>query len=396
MSFINRRKKEEIKQRLNAAAAVVLLGQRRVGKTTLAMEIAREQKSDYLNLRNPQTAAMLDLKGLAESIEESGKHLTIIDEIQVSRSLFEELLAVIDEKRWRGEGKGCFLLIGSGSYAIANKSSESLLGRVSHVDLDPIDVTEIKVADDFDKLWLRGGLPGAFAAGSDRECFEHLQSLAETLSMYDLREEGAKAIRPGEIINILKMLAAIHGGPASILDIARKLDLDRRAVSRCVNLLEGLLVIRILRPYGRSGRKSSVKRPKIYLRDSGMLHYLLGVKEISSLDPHMAEMSWKGFVIENILRQTDLRTIPNFYCTHGGANVGLILHDQTKGTWAIEIKKDEIEASSSFHRAMLDIKPDRSFLAHGRLDLPQRTDSRGVEIVPLLDMCREVASCFGS
>ena len=131
MKIINRRQKEMVKSKLRRASAVVLLGQRQVGKTTLAKEIAIEQDADYLNLRNPWTAAKIDQRGLEVHLAEAGKRLTVIDEIQTRRNLFAELMDIIDDKRYRGEGKGCFLLLGSSSLALANKSNESLRGRVA-------------------------------------------------------------------------------------------------------------------------------------------------------------------------------------------------------------------------------------------------------------------------
>ena len=164
MKYISRHQKKEVERRLENAAAVVILGQRQVGKTTLAEEIAKDRDADYLNLRDPQVQGMLLNKRLREHIEETGKHLTILDEIQARRNLYAELMTIIDGKRRRGEGIGCFLLIGSGSRYLANKSKESLRGRVSYVHLDPLMSRRSLWPEELDKLWLRGGLPAAFSA----------------------------------------------------------------------------------------------------------------------------------------------------------------------------------------------------------------------------------------
>ncbi|MBF2735351.1 MAG: ATP-binding protein [Betaproteobacteria bacterium AqS2] len=395
MTHINRRQKEEVKRRLKKASAVVLLGQRQVGKTTLAKEIAREQDADYLNLREPETAAMLDEKGLRQHVAESGKHLTILDEIQTRRDLFSALITLIDDKRESKEGRGCFLLLGSSSLSLANKSNETLKGRVSYVNLDPIDVTEIDMPDDLEKLWLRGGLPAVFTADSDRDGFDHHRDLVRTLSMNDLSAEGARGVTPGQVINMLRILASCQGGVINSKEIGEKLDVDRRDVSFCISLLQELLIVRKLDAYGRSRVKNIAKSPKIYLCDSGTLHYLLRAEKISSLTPLMAGMSWEGFVIENILRHIDLEIDKYFYRTKKGVEIDLILRDPMRETWAIEIKKGTPDVSDGFYKAVQDIQPKRSFLVHGRPDLPRRENQHGIEIISLLDMCREAEKHFG-
>lgn len=395
MTFINRRKKKEVQNWLKSTSAVVLLGQRQVGKTTLAKEIAGDQDADYLNLNDTRTAAMLDRTGLHEYVAESNRQLTVIDEIQVRRRLFADLMVIIDEKRWLGKGKGCFLLLGSGSLNLANKSNESLRGRVSYVHLDPLDITEVDMPSQLGKLWQRGGLPGIFTAESDREAFDQHRALAETLSKQDMLIEGAGGATPSQITNILEILAGNHGGMSNILKISQKLDLDRRAVKHCIKLLEEMLVVRVLRPYGRSRVKNIAKTPKIYLCDSGMLHYFLRVENTAGLTPLMAGMSWEGFVIENIRRQVDYRTDAYFYRTKSGNEIDLILRNPMLETWAIEIKKSEPKAGVGFYKALKDIEHDRSFLVHGRLDLPRCRDEQGIEILSLPDMCQEVAARFG-
>lgn len=392
--IIARRKKEELENLIDGFPAVVMLGQRQVGKTTLADEVGRARDADYLNLRDPFTGRMIDKKGLRAHVAETGKALTILDEIQSRKDLFAELMAVIDERRRRGDAESCFLLLGSGSLEISNKSRETLLGRVEYLDLSPLDVTEVEAPEEIDKLWLRGGLPGVFTARDDKTAFRSLRAIARNLSMQDLPEEGAGGVAPSKIYDILIMLAESHGGPVNVLRMANALELSRDFVSNCVALLESLRIIRRLWPYGRSRVRNLVKSPRIYFQDSGLLHQLRGVASIPGMDENLTGASWEGFVIENILRQIDDPVNASYYRTKKGVEVDLIINSQRSGTWAIEIKKGSPDNSHGFHKAVLDIKPKRSFVVHGRFDLPRQRNAQGVEKLSLLDMCKEVASHF--
>ena len=151
----------------------------------------------------------------------------------------------------------------------------------------------------------------------------------------------------------------------------------------------------LLPPNTKSMVKRLAKRSKVYFRDSGLLHYLLGAGSIDSLDSRMTGMSWEGFVIENILRHTDIETMPSFYRTGSGVEIDLILTNAFVGKWIIEIKKGDPDMGFRFPPSTRHLKADRSFLVHGRSNLPRQTNSHGVEIISLLDMCREVADHFG-
>ena len=396
MEIIARRKKEELESLMEVFPAVVLLGQRQSGKTALAQEIAKDRDAEYLNLRDPYTASMLDKKSLRAHAAEAGKSLTILDEIQSRKNLFAELLRIIDERRHRGETESCFLLLGSGSLEIANKSKETLTGRVDYLDLDPLDVTEVEMPGEMEKLWLRGGLPGAFSAQDDMTAFSSLRELARNLSMQYLPEEGIDGVAPSKILDLLVMLAESHGGPVNVLAMANALELSRSFVSNCVSMLESLKIIRLLQPYSRSKVRNLVKTSRIYFRDSGLLHHLLGVESMASMDENVAAASWESFVIENILRQIDYSVNAGFYRTKKGVGLDLIIHNRRSETWAIAIKKNELDASSGFCKAVHDIKADRSFLVQSHPDLSGRLNLQGIGSTPLPDMCRAVARHFGS
>ena len=383
---------QEVKRLLRLFPVVILLGQRQVGKTTMAKDIAKEMGGDYLNMRLVVTNRMLDTQGLRRHVEQTGKQLTVLDEIQVRADVFPDLMDVVDDRRYRGVGNGSFLLLGSASLSLSNKSKETLRGRIAYVDLDPIDITEITVPDEIDKLWLRGGLPNFFVANSDGESFESHLNNVNNLIKEELREQGLRAA-PEKIYDILFQLAKMHGDFLNIKEIAEVLDLDRRVVDQCIGLLCDLLVTRKIPAYSKSQVKNINKRPKIFYRDSGMAHYLLGWDSQASLakDSRQVGLSWESFAIENILRHTDFRIYPSYYRSKTGVEIDLVLKSNLRGVWAIEIKKGSPDASAGFYRALQHIESNRSFLVHGNFDMTRCRDKQGIEILSLLDMCREVA-----
>lgn len=381
-----------MKELLRRFPVVILLGQRQVGKTTMAKDIAKEMDGDYLNMRLVETSRMLDTLGLPHHVEQTGKQLTVLDEIQVRADVFPDLMGIVDDRRYRGEGNGSFLLLGSASLTLSNKSKETLRGRIAYVDLDPIDITEITVPDEIDKLWLRGGLPNFFVANSDGESFEsHLYNV-NNLIKEELLEQGLRAA-PEKIYDILLHLAAIQGGFLNVQEIADMLDLDRRVVDQCVGLLCDLLVTRKIPAFSRSQVKNISKRPRILYRDSGMAHHLLGWDSKAALAKSSPQvgLSWESFAIENILRHTSVRMYPSYYRTKSGVEIDLILKSTLQEVWAIEIKKGIPNASPGFYKAIKNIKANRAFLVHGRFAMPRCKNKQGIEILSLLDMCREVA-----
>lgn len=389
MTRISRRKKEEVLELLKQFSAVVIHGQRQVGKTTLAREIAGERGGDYLNLYKKEDQAKLR-RGLRGRIEETGGGLIILDEIQTRPDLFPEIRTIIDEEKEQGESRVLFMLLGSAYFELG----PTLPGRLSYAALDPIDVTEVSTPGEFDKLWLLGGLPEVFLAQDDGRSFSLLQSIVDSLRMHDIAVEGERSVVSSQILDLMVVLAQNQGGPADVSKIVKSLGLEEDAVSSCINRLSELMVIRQLWPHGNSRLRSRAKRPKIYFRDSGLLHQLLGVGSVASLGDRMTGMSWESFAMENIIRQTNRKTTSSFY-RERGAEVDLILSSKDYGTWAIEIKKGKSRVRPGFHIAAKKIKPDRSFLVNCHSDVPRRTTSKGVETISLLDMCKEVAKHFG-
>ena len=392
-NFIARRQQAEIERLLANESAVLLLGQCQAGKTTLAGKIIEAQDGFALNFRERDVARRVRQQGLKQCIKDHGKHLTVLDEVQVRPGLFADLLPIIDARRWEDTDIGSFLLLGSASEALANKSDESLLGRIHYVYLDPLDVLEID-SSEVGRLWLRGGLPRSFTASSDAQSFERRQNIIDYLIKQELWEHKVREARD-KIEDMLEQLAYQHGGMLNKSSIVKEVELvSERSVEKLIKVLCGLLVIRQLPAYDRAQVQNHQKTPRIYYRDSGLLHQLLNLHSVEQLEQSpMADKSWKGFAIENILRLAGPRVRASYYRTSSGCSeMDLVLRYPGGAVWAIEIKKGNPGASASFSNACRSIQPDRCFVAHDRLDIARHEDGQGVEKIPLPDMCREVAA----
>ena len=392
-NLIARRQQVEIERLLASESAVLLIGQRQVGKTTLAGEIAKARDGVVLNFRDWEVARGVREQGLKQCIKDHGKHLTVLDEVQVQPGLFAELLPIIDERRAAGTDTGSFLLLGSASVTLANKSDESLHGRIHYVHLDPLDISEID-SSEMDKLWLRGGLPRSFSASSDAQSSERLRAIIDSLIMRELREHDVREA-PDKIEDILVQLAYQHGGMINQSGIIKAVTtVKKNSVEKLIDVLNGLLVIRQLPAYSKARVKYHQKTPKVYYRDSGLLHRLLNFYSLEQVkDSHIDGLSWEGFVIENILRQAG-RTVQGTYFSADKkrCEMDLVLKFSGGELWAIEIKLDSTGVSKGFYKALKYLKPNRSFIVHGRLDLPRHPHSPDVEIISLPDMCREVVA----
>ena len=390
---IARRKKEEVRELLSLCPAVLILGQRQVGKTTLALDVAEEGNDfHYLDLSDPESSSLLRSNGVRKYVAGHGKQLTILDEVQTYPGLFLELQSIIDKRRRAGNGNGSFLLLGSASLELANRSKQTLTGRIGYVDLDPIDIMEINRPDEIEKLWLRGGLPSPFTADNDRQAFILLRDFIHNLSRQELLEQGVQLARD-KVLKLLLGLANQHGSQLNKQEIARQIELDWHEVDSCVGKLSDLLVVKELPAYSKAAVRNFDKRPRIYYRDSGLLHRLLRLFNITTLSKsHMKGRSWEGFVIENVLRQAGPEVESSYFRTGSGkSEMDLILQFPTGKVWAIEIKKGSPDVGASFYTARKSIKPERCFIVHGQHNWSSIKIDQGVEIISLPEMCREVA-----
>jgi hypothetical protein len=367
--MIPRRVRKLVQQALARQAAVALIGPRQVGKTTLALDIGEAVHALYLDLESRTDRSKLaDPALFLRSYED---RLVILDEIHRVPELFQDLRGLIDQGRRRGRRTGRFLLLGSASVDLLRQSGESLAGRIEYVEMEPLDVLETgQRRDGVDRLWLRGGFPDSFLAASDAASHAFRRSFIRTYLERDVPQFGRRI--PAETLERLwTMLAHSQGTLLNASKLAAGLSVSAPTVTSYIDLLVDLLLVRRLRPFHANTGKRLVKSPKVYVRDSGLVHALLGIGDLNALAGHpVVGTSWEGFVIENLLAVAPPRTMPGFYRTAAGAEIDLVLELPGKhGLWAIEIKRGlTATLSKGFHIARDDLAPRRSFIVHSGED----------------------------
>jgi uncharacterized protein len=387
--MITREALSSVDSALRNAPAVALLGPRQVGKTTLALAIASTRPSVYLDLEKPIDRAKLADAGAF--LRANAEQLVILDEIHRMPGLFPELRGIIDDYRRRGMRTGKFLMLGSAAPELLRQSGETLAGRIAYVDLGPLGALEVGGgAAETGRLWVRGGFPDSYLAADDAAS---LAWRADMIRAYLEREVASFGIRlPAESLRRLwTMLAHLQGGLVNASQIAASLAVSAQTVTRYIDLLVDLFLVRRLQPHHANIGKRLVKTPKIYVRDSGLLHALLAIPDYNSLAGHPVRgASWEGFVIENLLAAAGRRAIPGFHRTAAGAEIDLLLERPDRSLIAIEIKAGSAPTlGRGFHQAMADLKPARSFVVHAGEDrFPMRD---GVEAIGLPAMVELLA-----
>lgn len=366
--MIERRIASELHQRLLEVPAVALTGPRQVGKTTLALAEADAHDAVYLDLESVRDRAKL-----AEPELYLAGHLgrlVILDEVQRVPGLFPVLRGLIDRSRREGGRTGLYLLLGSASLELLRQSGETLAGRISHLELGPLSVLELP-HEDRDRLWVRGGFPDSYLASSDALSFRWREDFIRTYLERDIPQLGPR-IAAETLRRFWTMLAHQQGGLLNQSQLARNVGIDARTAARYVDLLADLLLVRRLAPWHANVGKRLVRSPRVYLRDSGIVHALLGIQDREALLSHpVAGGSWEGFVIENLVAFARGAT-PYFYRTAAGAEIDLLLVWPDGALWAIEIKRSlDPRPERGFHIACRDLEPDRRFVVYpGRDEYP--------------------------
>ena len=383
--MITRHAHRTVREALGRQAAVALIGPRQVGKTTLALEIAAETDALYLDLETRADRAKLaDPALFLNSYEDS---LVILDEVHRVPDLFSELRGLIDRGRRRGRRTGRFLILGSASIDLLRQSGESLAGRIEYVELNPLSALEVAIDDDsLNSLWVRGGFPDSFLARNDTDSLIFRRDFIRTYLERDVSQFGRRI--PAETLERLwTMLAHAQGTLLNASKLASSLSVSAPTVTGYIDLLVDLLLVRRLRPFYANVRKRLVKSPKVYVRDSGVVHALLGIMDHNSLAGHpVVGASWEGFVIENLLSAASPGTKASFYRTSAGAEVDLVLElPGSRGPWAVEVKRGLGAAlGKGFRNALEDIKPERSFVVTAGSDRYQV--AKDVEAIGLREM----------
>jgi len=283
---------------LAESPAVALLGPRQAGKTTLALEVAGSRPSIYLDLESEADRAKLAEPELY--LAQHADKLVILDEIQRTPQLFRSLRGLIDAGRRRGQARGRFLVLGSASIDLLKQSSESLAGRIRYLELAPLDAGEVG-RDRLDTLWLRGGFPDSLLADSDAASLRWRMDFIRTYLERDIPQLGPRI--PAETLRRLwTMLSHQQGTLLNAAALARALAVDGKTVAAYLDLLVDLLLVRRLAPWHGNVRKRLVKSPKVYVRDGGLVHALLGIGDREALLSHpVAGGSWEGLAIESII-----------------------------------------------------------------------------------------------
>ncbi len=382
--MIPRKAEEEIRAGLRRQAVVALLGPRQAGKTTLARAIAERTDAVVLDLES--TADRDQLADVPLFVRANEDRLVVLDEIHKMPEIFDELRVLVDEGRRRGKGVGRFLVLGSASIPFL-RQSESLAGRIEYVDLGPLNVLETEPTfEAATRLWVRGGLPLSFLAKSDEDSLIYRRNLIRTYLERDAPEFYPR-VPPLTLERLWTMLAHGQGGLLNAARLAAGLGISAPTVVNYVDLLAGILLVRRLPPRHANVKKRLVKSPRVYVRDSGLVHALLRIGDLNSLLGHpVVGPSWEGFVIETILGAAPWGVLPSFYRTANGAEADLVLDlpGQLR-PWVIEIKRSSSpRLSPGFTIARRDLNAERAFVVYGGEErFPIR---RGVEAISLREM----------
>src|ERR1035438_4584566 len=377
--MLSRRIGGHLIQMLRHSPAVVLLGPRQVGKTTLGLQIGEQQASVYLDLEDEDERAKLANPVLYLADHE--RELVILDEVHRVPELFQRLRGIIDRGRRQGKANGRFLLLGSAAMDLLKQTGESLAGRISYLELGPFDALEVDPAL-LETLWVRGGFPRSFLADNDNLSMEWRRDFVRTYLERDIPQFGSRI--PAETLRrFWTMLAHNQSQILNAATLARGLAVDGKTVAGYLDLLVDLLLVRRLPAWHRNVGKRLVKSPKVYVRDSGIAHALLGIRDMEALLGHpVVGQTWESFVIETLITAAPDGTEAHYYRTSNGTEIDLLLTLPGGELWAIEIKRTSApKIERGFHSACADLNPQKRFYTTAgteRFSLDDRTDAIGV------------------
>lgn len=363
--MITRHITENLQKSITQVPAVALLGPRQVGKTTLAKTIAKGMPCIYLDLEAPED--LLKLSDPTSFLSAHSDKLVILDEIQRAPDLFMVLRGLIDKNREQGLNAGQFLLLGSASMELLRQSSESLAGRIRHIEMSGLNALEID-ADrrSLQKLWLGGGFPDSYLASDNDAAMDWLEDLIRTYLERDMPQMGFR-VPAGRLRRLWTMLAHLQGEPVNYSRLGGNLEIDGKTVSHYIDILSDLLLIRRLEPWHANVKKRLVKSPRYYIRDSGIQHRLLGIGNYNALlsNPVLGK-SWEGFVVENIHSVLPRRAETYFYRTAAGAEIDLVIKMPSSEIWAVEIKYGVApKLGKHYSQTCDDVGATRKYVVYG-------------------------------
>lgn len=383
--MFTRLKATELRQALDHAPAVVLLGPRQIGKTTLALQVSSPQ-DQYLDLESPEDRNKLS--NVEAYLSSRQDRLMVLDEVQRLPTLFEPLRGLIDRARRAAlhnpaqRRDGLYLLLGSASLDLIQHSSETLAGRIAFVELSGLHRLELP-PELWTTAWQRGGFPDSLTARSDATSLQWRRNFIRTYLEREL-SQFAPRMAAETLRRVWTMLAHLHGSTVNAAQLARNLELDTRTINSYLDLLSDLLLLRKLPPWHSNAGKRLVKMPKVYIRDSGILHALLGISDMEMLLSHpVVGNSWEGHVIESLLAVAPAEVQASYYRTHAGAEIDLLLTWPDGTHWAIEVKRSTTpKVERGFHSACADLQPAKKWVVYPGTESYALADS-DIQAMPL-------------
>lgn len=358
--MITRTLQADISKLLKAFPAVCILGPRQVGKTTLAKTIAAAFKKPtlYLDLENP-----IDLRRLTDSytfLTDNSSRCIIIDEVQVMPELFSILRSVIDNNRRNGQ----FILLGSASPQLVKGVSESLAGRIAYRELTPVNILELPDKIDKNRHWLRGGFPSSLLNKSEAGATAWLNGFIRSYVERDLSILFHVEFTASITARLLSMLSHIHGQVWNAEMVARSMGITAPTITRYVDYLQAAYLVHRLQPFHVNTRKRLVKAPKMYIRDSGLLHNISNITSLNKLRGHpLAGNSWEGYVVEQVLQALPAGMQLYYYRTQAGAECDMVLARGVHAVASIEIKLNNAPViTKGYYQSIEDLKTKRNFV----------------------------------
>lgn len=376
----------KLSEALAHSPAVALLGPRQVGKTTLALEIGQTVNALYLDLESEQDLAKIAQPELY--LADHQDKLVIIDEVHRFPGLFPVLRGLIDQGRRAGLRAGRYLLLGSASLDLLKQSGETLAGRIAYLELAPFHILETGERSS-ENLWVAGGFPESLLASDSRQSLRWRQDFIRTYLERDIPQFGPR-IAAETLRRFWVMLAHNQGGLLNTAQFSRNLGVDVKTVNGYLDLLVDLMLVRRLPPWHANIGKRLIKSPKVYVRDSGLVHALLAIQDKESLLAHpVIGQSWECFVIENLLAAGMGQVQGFFYRTGGGAEIDLLLLWPDGGLWAVEVKRSiSPKLGRGFYAACADLNPVKKFVVYPGVE--RYRIAADIEAISLMALAEQV------